>query len=111
MTELLFLCQQKLVINLTGHPVFLRCNESAEFLKYDDLNMKLTYADENEILELTGCLSTCDKYEYSVQPMTDITDRTSFDFETETELNHLTLKFYFMSGRHEVKEQVYLPTF
>ena len=99
-----------LILSKSYSCTFPRCNESDEFKKYDELNTKLTYADENKILELTGCLSTCDKYEYFVEPMTDLTDRSTYDYESETEINRLTLKFYFTSGRHEVKEQVHLPS-
>ena len=86
--------------------LIFRCNEGPEYKKYDELNAKLTYASENELFDLTGCLSTCDKFEYSVRPMTDLTDGDSFEADSETDLNLLTLKFYFASGRHEVKEQV-----
>ena len=73
-------------------------------MKYNDLSMKLYQSDENDIFELTGCLSTCDKYEYDVQPETAL---QKLDTETAEngEPNLLRLTFYYLSGRHEVREQ------
>ena len=53
---------------------------------------------------MTGCLSKCDKYEYDVQPMTDIvmTDSPAGSFLSNT----IELRFIFTNGRHELKEQV-----
>ena len=61
-------------------------------------------ANETEIYQLTGCLSNCDKFEYEVQPMTDIvTTVTEGDFGLA---NTIDLGFVFTDGRHELKEQV-----
>ena len=90
------------------HPVviwllFVRCNETEQLVKYRDLNLKLYEAAENEIYELTGCLSTCDKYEFAVQPMTDLTLTKTTD---EGKVNTVRLAFYFTSGRHDLREEV-----
>ena len=81
------------------------CNETDQLMKYNNLGMRLSQADENEIFELTGCLSTCDKYEYAVQPDTTL-NKVKEILAQNGEPNALGLKFYFLSGRHEVKEQV-----
>ena len=61
-------------------------------------------ANETETYELTGCLSNCDKYEYDVQPMTDMVTTVS---EGKTFFaNTVELGFVFANGRHELKEQV-----
>ena len=76
-----------------------------QLLFYRNINHDLTRADENQIFELTRCLSTCDKYEYAVQADTNLNRRTNNQSQMG-EPNALGLKFYFLSGRHEVKEQV-----
>lgn len=72
---------------------------------YQNISTYLDLADENKIFELTGCLSTCDKYEYAVQPYTSLNKMKHNQSEME-EPNALGLKFYFLTGKHEVKEQV-----
>ena len=67
--------------------------------------MKLSQSDENEIFEMTGCLSTCDKYEFDVIPETAL-QKNRLRSAKKGEPNSLMLTFYFLSGRHEVKEQV-----
>ena len=72
---------------------------------YKNISTYLDQADENKIFDLTGCLSTCDKYEYAVQPYTSLNKMKHNKSEME-EPNALGLKFYFLTGKHEVKEQV-----
>ena len=61
-------------------------------------------ANETDIYQLTGCLSNCDKYEYELQPMTDIvTTVTEGNFGLA---NTIDLGIVFTDGRHELKEQV-----
>ena len=85
-----------------------RCNETDQLVKYRDLNLKLYEAAENEIYEMTGCLSTCDKYEFAVQPMTDLTLTKTTD---EKKANTMRLAFYFTSGRHDLREEVQFQDF
>ena len=65
---------------------------------------KLYKANETETYELTGCLSNCDKYEYDVQPLTDIV--TTVSDGKSAFANTIELGFMFTNGRHELKEQV-----
>ena len=67
---------------------------------------KLSQADENEVFKLTRCLSTCDKYEYKIQPETTLNKKKTYLTNSRKASNDLFLNFYFASGRHEVKEQV-----
>ena len=69
-------------------------------IKYHEWNQKLLDANETEIFDLTGCLSTCDIYEYSSQPMIETATHPS-----ENLTNIIKLGFVFQSGRHELKEQ------
>ena len=85
--------------------LFYSCNETDQYRKYSDLSKKLYRADENEVLKLTGCLSTCDKYEYMIQPETTL-NKGRIHKNYQVASNVLFLHFYFLSGRHEVKEQV-----
>ena len=68
-----------------------------------NFNSKLYSGDENEVFDLTGCLSSCDKLEYVVTAMTDLRRK-------KTPLRHmestLTITFHFTTGRHDVREQV-----
>ena len=80
------------------------CNETEHFKIYSDLNKELSQADENEVFKLTGCLSTCDKYEYMIQPETTLLK--GIEYREEDELH---LRFFFPSGRHTVKEEVTFP--
>ena len=73
-------------------------------MKYSNMANKLYMANETEIYELTGCLSNCDKYQYEVEPMTDII--TLVDEVKTRYANTMELKFVFTDGRHELKEQV-----
>ena len=74
-------------------------------LRYQNLTKQLDEADMNKIYELTGCLSTCDKYEYSVLPDNQL-NKFKYNQSNLKEPNAMALKFYFLTGRHEVKEQV-----
>ena len=73
--------------------------------EYSRLNDILVRANETEIFELTGCLSTCEKYEYFAQP------RVASLLKTPSEKDKLQVGFVFKSGRHERKEQVCNSTF
>ena len=70
-------------------------------IKYFEWNQKLVEANETEIFHLTnGCLSKCDKYEYSAQLIID----TAIP-EPQLQNSIIKLGFAFQSGRHELKEQ------
>ena len=85
------------------------CNETEQFKIYSDLNKELSQADENEVFKITGCLSTCDKYEYLIQPETTLIKKSGSLSFNGGRNNQLFLKFYYPSGRHTVKEQVTFP--
>ena len=51
---------------------------------------------------LTGCLSTCDKFDYTIQQFTNLQA-----FEQKLQLrDRFKMKFVIPTGRHEQKEQV-----
>ena len=74
-------------------------------MTYRNLTKQLDEAEQNKIFDLTGCLSTCDKYEYAVQPDNQM-NKFKYNQSNLEEPNAMALKFYFLTGRHEVKEQV-----
>ena len=77
-----------------------RCTKSSQMKEYSRLNDILVRANDTEIYELTGCLSTCEKYEYFTQP------RVASLLKTPSVKDQLQVGFVFKSGRHERKEQV-----
>ena len=66
-------------------------------IKYAEWDRQLVEANETEIFDITGCLSTCDIYEYSVE--------SQIEYVYPSERNMFQLGFQFKSGRHELKEQ------
>ena len=93
---------------LANYTLLFRCNETNELKKYADHNFKLYFADENEVFELTGCLSPCNKFEYAAMPTTDLRKDIPIPGwgDNAASTNQLTILFYFTAGRHEVREQV-----
>ena len=62
---------------------------------------KLDVANDNEIFDITGCLSNCHKYKYFSKPTTSI-----YSDPTPNRTSALTLRFYYPATEHEVREQV-----
>ena len=63
------------------------------------ISKQLFDANEKEIFNITGCLSSCEKFEYNIQPSGDI---NYFDYGMNTGWLHL----YFKKAEHEFREQV-----
>ena len=80
-----------------------RCGDNKEYLEYAKLGTYLFRANDNEIYNVTGCLSKCDKYKYTAQPQ-DVFRKTMTDDPIMNDT--LQMFFYIPSGEHEVKEQV-----
>ena len=59
--------------------------------------------NETEIFMLTGCLSTCYKFDYDIHPLTNLRA-----FETTSLFNSFMLKFVIPTTRYEEKEQVHM---
>jgi hypothetical protein len=55
--------------------------------------------DENEIYETTGCLSSCEKNEYQMQPQSEITPKSKYP------PNQFNIKMILTSGRYIEKKQ------
>ena len=81
------------------------------------LNNKIYEGNETEIYNLTGCLSSCDKYAYTIQPLTALraskpvvvgNSRDGLEglMLAPTMNNRFTMKFVIPTGSHEQKEQV-----
>ena len=65
---------------------------------------ELITANDNEIFDLTGCLSLCDKYAYTAQQVMGMKYMDATNSNTST----LTLQFYYSDVEHELREQVIL---
>ena len=82
--------------------LIVRCNNSTQFNKYETLTTKLNVANDNEIFEVTGCLSNCHKYKYTAKPLGPV-KRTPPRYSGLG----LSLIFYYPATEHEVREQVH----
>ena len=61
---------------------------------------KIQFAvNDTQIFQLTGCLSSCDKYHYSAYPRADIEWLNGYK-------DSLQISFMIPNGHNEVKEQV-----
>ena len=78
---------------------FYRCNKTSQIFEYMQMNRVLFNADENKIFNLTGCLSKCEKYEYSMQPLGEME-------YTSLSKNTLVLALNMPKAEHEIREQV-----
>ena len=82
-----------------------RCNQSKELDEYARVSKKIYFArNDTEIYNLTGCLSKCDKYQYTAQPYTNLIE---IEDRTPTWVNTLILEFGFSTGKNELREQVW----
>ena len=78
-----------------------RCDKTSQYDKYANMIGELYDADDTEIFELTGCLSRCDKFRYTVKEHRPL-QQTRKAWTNNT----LDLAFWFLSGEHEVRQQV-----
>ena len=69
--------------------------------------MQLVNSDDNDIFELTGCLSKCDKYEYSARAVNDL---QNYPAEVPEYINTVSIRLEVPSGEYELREQVILPS-
>ena len=87
-----------------------RCNDTSQHDKYTKIHNKLMNYDDMGIFELTGCLSTCDKYIYSASPVNDLynypIDKLLQVFNITTTQKYSWLRFYVPSGEYEERQQV-----
>ena len=64
--------------------------------------------NETEIFMTTGCLTSCDKYYYTVSPLTNI--KTMGELPESMGMNsvnnYITLRFMLTTGQYEEQEQV-----
>ena len=61
-------------------------------------------ANDNDIFEITNCLSKCDKNEYTSKPIGGFTTYPNDDPRVN---NTLRIQFYYSSVDYEIREQVY----
>ena len=65
------------------------------------INKQLYNSNDNMIFNLTGCLSLCEKYSYTVQQV----DSTQYNNAKDGN-SSLILHLYYSSVEHELREQV-----
>ena len=82
-----------------------RCNESREISDYADFKYSkvFTVLNETEIFDLTGCLSKCDKFWYTIHSKGPLDTETCKKYIPN---NTLHMTFGFTNGIHEIREQV-----
>ena len=78
-----------------------RCNETNQIEEYKNIINKLYPANSNQIYNMTGCLSKCDRYSYAIKPTTDLT-RPTWNKNNDS----IALWLYVSTGETEVREQV-----
>ena len=82
------------------------CTTKAQLLALANLSRIIARSDENEIYGLTGCLSACNKDQYSINADPVITE-TAFDYLGEVPCQ-LHLQFRILDSSHKVEEQYVL---
>lgn len=88
-------------IGLSGSdPEAERCNETNQIEEYKNIINKLYPANSNQIYNMTGCLSKCDRYSYAIKPTTDLT-RPTWNKNNDS----IALWLYVSTGETEVREQ------
>ena len=105
-----------LLYTVLGLKFFLfRCYETSQFNEYEQLNRKLYHANDKMIHSMTGCLSKCDRFDYHIYPMTDLTEGKdapnllldpSKPWNEGNETSQMALWFYHPTGETEIREQV-----
>ena len=76
-------------------------------MKYNSLNRRLFKANDNEILNITGCLPKCDYYTYNSVPVGGMTNYKVDD--TNAHLNNtVRIQLYFPTAAYQVMEEVKL---
>ena len=77
-------------------------------MKYTDFSEKLVDAHESKVFEMTGCLTNCDFYKYSIEQYGNIVAHEhEQDYSYPIMLNNtLRLELFFKSADYEQREQV-----
>ena len=65
------------------------------------INKQLYNSNDNMIFDMTGCLSMCENYSYTVQQV----DSTQYNNANDGNTS-LMLQLYYSSVEHELREQV-----
>ena len=82
------------------------CTTKAQLLALANLSRIIARSDQNDIYDLTGCLSACNKDQYSIDADPAITETAYEDFgEVPCQLY---LQFQILDSSHKVEEQYVL---
>ena len=80
-------------------------------MKYTTFSEEFADADETKVFEMTGCLSNCDAYQYSIEHYGNV---EPYKHEPDTREGHdplwmnntLLLEFFFQSAEYELRDEV-----
>ena len=78
-----------------------RCKNETQLKTYVTYGKKLYNANDNEMFELTGCLSNCHKYKYKLEAVSLITK-----IREDTLKSAINIALYYPATEHKVYKQV-----
>ncbi len=83
------------------------CRSNEDYSRWAEFAQKIVMAiSENEVYDLTGCISPCEKYEYTLSADHDL---RHYPYNNATDTHRFVwLEVYFRNGRYPVKEQYYI---
>jgi hypothetical protein len=85
--------------NYYAHPT---CNETWQYEKLYNLKQESAYMDDSEIFENMGCLSSCKKTKYILNPLSGLVTKNKYS------PNRFKIKLFFSSGRYNEKTQYWI---
>ena len=78
-----------------------RCDDFTQYKKYCNLTAEIYQSNANKIYKITGCLSKCERYHYTIKPKTGVISN-----EGERDMS---IYLYLPTGETEVMKQVNTP--
>ena len=75
-----------------------RCEDFLQYRKYCNLTAEIYQSNANKIYNITGCLSKCERYHYTIKPKTGV-------ILNEGE-GDMSIYLYLPTGETEVMKQV-----
>ena len=88
-----------------GSADMLPCTSGSETGRFKNITTPLQYSNANKIYELTGCLASCERNEYSIN------DADFHSFARFNHLHELHLRFKITKGSYKEEEQYIIYDF
>ncbi len=82
--------------------ILQECTTLEQLTQWASWTDRVAKLDELSIYNLTGCLGSCETYDYKLTPTSDLTAMASSNAK-----GLITLMFAFMDGKYEIREQYY----